>query len=64
MRTLRDFVIEDDGHDLIEHALVVALIAFAATAAMNTIATDINSAFANIGVKLTETGIITGRPHH
>ena len=40
------------GQDLIEYALVVALIAFAATAGMNTVATDINLAFTNIGTKL------------
>jgi pilus assembly protein Flp/PilA len=43
----------DEGQDLIEYALVVALIAFAATAGMNTVATNINTAFTNIGTKLT-----------
>ena len=41
-----------DGQDLIEYALVVALIAFAATAGMNTVASDINKAFNNIGTKI------------
>jgi pilus assembly protein Flp/PilA len=40
------------GQDLIEYALVVALIAFAATAGMNTVAADINTAFNNIGAKI------------
>ena len=44
---------EENGQDLIEYALVVALIAFAATAGMNTVATKINAAFNNIGTKLT-----------
>ena len=44
---------DERGQDLIEYALVVALIAFAATAGMNTVATDINQAFTNIGTKLT-----------
>jgi pilus assembly protein Flp/PilA len=44
---------DERGQDLIEYALVVALIAFAATAGMNTVATDINSAFTKIGSKLT-----------
>jgi pilus assembly protein Flp/PilA len=44
---------QDDGQDLIEYALVVALIAFAATAGMGTVATAINNAFGNIGSKLT-----------
>jgi pilus assembly protein Flp/PilA len=44
---------QEEGQDLIEYALVVALIALAATAGMNTVATDINLAFSNIGSKLT-----------
>jgi pilus assembly protein Flp/PilA len=42
-----------EGQDLIEYALVVSLIAFAATAGMNVLATDINLAFTNIGTTLT-----------
>ncbi|MCU1337817.1 MAG: Flp family type IVb pilin [Bryobacterales bacterium] len=42
-----------EGQDLIEYALVVALIAFAAAAGMTTVATQINAAFTNIGTKLT-----------
>jgi len=49
MRNLAD----DNGQDLIEYALVVALIAFAATAGMSTLATKLNQAFANIGSTLT-----------
>jgi pilus assembly protein Flp/PilA len=44
---------DESGQDLIEYALVVALIAFAATAGMSTLASDINSAFGQIGNKLT-----------
>jgi pilus assembly protein Flp/PilA len=43
----------EEGQDLIEYALVVALIAFAAVGAMNTLAGNINSAFTGIGTKLT-----------
>ena len=43
---------DERGQDLIEYALVVALIAFAAVAGMNAVASKINVAFANIGVKL------------
>jgi pilus assembly protein Flp/PilA len=43
---------DDRGQDLIEYALVVALIAFAATAGMNSVAGLINTAFINIGTKL------------
>ncbi|HEY1212775.1 MAG TPA: Flp family type IVb pilin [Bryobacteraceae bacterium] len=51
--TVKDVLSNEDGQDLIEYALVVALIAFAATAGMNTLATDINTAFTNIGTRLT-----------
>ena len=47
------YLIGDEGQDLIEYALVVALIAFAATAGMGSIATAINRAFSNIGTTLT-----------
>ncbi|HYM12889.1 MAG TPA: Flp family type IVb pilin [Bryobacterales bacterium] len=43
---------DESGQDLIEYALVVALIALAATAGMETVAKDINNAFTNIGSKL------------
>jgi pilus assembly protein Flp/PilA len=51
--SLRQFILANEGQDLIEYALVVALIAFAATAGMSTVAGDINAAFSNIGSKLT-----------
>jgi len=44
---------EDNGQDLIEYALVAALIALAATAGMNVVAGDINAAFTSIGGKIT-----------
>jgi pilus assembly protein Flp/PilA len=50
---LRGFHREDSGQDLIEYALVVALIAFAAIAGMNYVASEINVAFSVIGNKLT-----------
>jgi pilus assembly protein Flp/PilA len=51
--TLQNMLREEEGQDLIEYALVVAIIALAATAGMNTVAADINQAFSNIGTKLT-----------
>ena len=50
---LRRTIADESGQDLIEYALVVALIAFAAAAGMSTVATKINAAFTNIGTKLT-----------
>ncbi len=48
LRRLKD----ESGQDLIEYALVVALIALAATAGMNDVASNINTAFNKIGMKL------------
>jgi pilus assembly protein Flp/PilA len=50
---LQTLMLREEGQDLIEYALVVALIAFAATAGMSTLATDINAAFTSIGTTLT-----------
>jgi pilus assembly protein Flp/PilA len=50
---LQTLMLREEGQDLIEYALVVALIAFAATAGMSTLATDINTAFTQIGNTLT-----------
>jgi len=49
----RNIFVNEEGQDLIEYALVVALIAFAAVAGMNTVAGNINTAFTKIGGKLT-----------
>ena len=42
----------DDGQDLVEYALVVALIAFGAVTAMNGLSTEINTAFNTISSEL------------
>lgn len=44
---------EDSGQDLIEYALVAALIALGALAGMKALATDIGTAFNNVGSSLT-----------
>jgi len=41
------------GQDLIEYALVVSLIALAATAGMGAVASNISNAFVHIGSKVT-----------
>jgi pilus assembly protein Flp/PilA len=46
-------LLDEEGQDLIEYALVVALIAFAATAGMNTLASSINAAFSSAGTTLS-----------
>ena len=48
MQIVRD----ERGQDLVEYALVVALIALGATASMSTVATAIGTAFTNVGTKL------------
>ncbi len=53
MRAITRFHREESGQDLIEYALVAALIAFAAIAGMNFVASQINVAFSKIGNKLT-----------
>jgi pilus assembly protein Flp/PilA len=50
---IRESLKKEDGQDLIEYALVVALIAFAATAGMSTVAGGINTAFNKIATKLS-----------
>jgi pilus assembly protein Flp/PilA len=50
---MQSLLSNDDGQDLIEYALVVALIAFAAVSSMQTLAADINNAFLNIGNSLS-----------
>jgi pilus assembly protein Flp/PilA len=40
---------EENGQDLVEYALTVALIALAATAGMSTLAQDISNAFSAVG---------------
>jgi pilus assembly protein Flp/PilA len=40
---------DEAGQGLVEYALIIALVAFAAVVGMNTLATDINNAFSLIG---------------
>jgi pilus assembly protein Flp/PilA len=46
------FVREEEGQDLIEYALLCALIAVAAIAGMNGLATQINAIFGRVGTTL------------
>ncbi len=52
-RILADLLRDESGQDLIEYALVAALIGLAATASMKAIAGSIGGAFSTIGSKLT-----------
>jgi pilus assembly protein Flp/PilA len=48
----QDLASREEGQDLVEYALVVALIAFGATAGMKNLAAGINLAFSNISSQL------------
>ena len=48
----QDLANREEGQDLVEYALVVALIAFGATAGMTQLSGAINKAFANISTTL------------
>jgi len=45
-------LVHEDGQDLVEYALVVALIAFGAVAGMGQLSTEINVAFNTISSEL------------
>jgi pilus assembly protein Flp/PilA len=49
---VKNLLSREEGQDLIEYALVVALVAFAATAGMQTLANGINTAFTHIQTTL------------
>ena len=44
---------QKSGQTLVEYALILALVAFAAVIAMQTLAKDLNNAFVGIGTLLT-----------
>ena len=50
---LRSFVRDEEGQDLIEYALLVALIALVAVAAVTTAGSAVNNIFDSIATKLT-----------
>ncbi|HMG84865.1 MAG TPA: hypothetical protein VK574_03940 [Terracidiphilus sp.] len=50
--TAKTFVEREEGQDLVEYALVVALIAFGAITGMNILAKGLNNAFSQIAVTL------------
>jgi pilus assembly protein Flp/PilA len=52
LERLQCLIKREDGQDLVEYALVVAMIAFAATAGMKTLASGINTAFTHINATL------------
>jgi pilus assembly protein Flp/PilA len=53
---IQTLLMNEDGQDLIEYGLLVALVGFGATVGMKALATDINTLFTNIGTTLTSIG--------
>ena len=49
---IQTLIKREEGQDLVEYALIVSLIAFAATVGMSSLAGSINTAFLAIGTKL------------
>ena len=54
LRSLTRLHKDESGQGLVEYALILALVAFAAVVAMQTLAVDINGAFTGIGALLTQ----------
>jgi len=52
MIRFRNLISRSEGQDLVEYALVVALIALGATASMKTLASGINNAFSTLGTTI------------
>jgi pilus assembly protein Flp/PilA len=53
VQKLRFLIKEESGQDLVEYALVIALIALAATVGMKSLAGGINRAFQSVSVSLS-----------
>lgn len=52
---MQSLVMREEGQDLIEYALLVAMMAFGAAVSMDSVATHINTAFSNMaGVLSTD----------
>lgn len=50
---IKTLLTEEQGQDLVEYALLVAIVALGATVGMSALAGDINAAFTAVGNKLT-----------
>ncbi|HZC23051.1 MAG TPA: Flp family type IVb pilin [Candidatus Binatia bacterium] len=53
LKSLNTLHKDEAGQGLVEYALILALVAFAAVIAMQTLAQDINNAFVGIGTTLS-----------
>lgn len=53
VRVLRNLLRDESGQDLIEYALVAAVIGLAAVAAISSLANNVSNAFSAVGSKLS-----------
>jgi pilus assembly protein Flp/PilA len=54
LQSLANTLLRDEsGQDLVEYALVIALIALGATASMSSVASSLSTAFSDVGSKLS-----------
>lgn len=53
MMKLQTFLSEEEGQDLVEYALVVALVAFGSTSALKLLGSGLSHAFSNISTTLS-----------
>jgi pilus assembly protein Flp/PilA len=52
MQTRTEALLDDHGQDLVEYAIVAALISLAAIVAMKSVATALGNAYTNLGTKV------------
>jgi Flp pilus assembly pilin Flp len=52
-QVLRNTIAREEGQDLVEYALTVALIGFGAIASMQFLASGLNNAFSSVGALVT-----------
>lgn len=53
LNTFKNFVREEEGQDLVEYALLLALITLAVAAALPGFATTLNSVWTSVGTQLS-----------
>ena len=53
MHRLKTLIRDETGQDLVEYALIVALIALGATAAMSSLAASVSTSFSTVGSKIS-----------
>ena len=52
LNRIKNLILSEDGQDLVEYALLMALIALACSAGMKTLSSDLSHAFSTIGTTI------------